>query len=148
MMQPAPTPTSTSDLWSPGSPAWKAAYWALTAAFFVTAVISTQRIRAGFLSNYAADLTCPAWLYISLRGLQGSRPKALARYVAATPEQAALVLFGGSTLTELAQIWWPRGFFAGTFDPYDVLAYAIGVGTCYVAERISMARAGARKLQP
>jgi hypothetical protein len=120
--------------------AWRVAYRLLTAVFIVTAVISIQRIRAGFLSSYAADLACPAWLYIGLRGLHGSRPTALGRYFAGTPERAALVLFGGSTLTELSQIWWPHGFFAGTYDPYDIVAYAIGVGVCYVVEKVSTIR--------
>lgn len=94
---------------------WTAAYWFLTVIFIVTAIISIRRIRAGFLSNHAADVACPAWLYIGLRGLHGQRrPSALGRYLGATPERAALVLFGGSTLTELSQIWWPKGFFAGT----------------------------------
>ena len=66
--------------------AWKVAYWLLTALFIVTAVVSTRRIPAGFLSSYAADLTCPAWLYVSLRGLHGSRPNAFGRFFARTPE--------------------------------------------------------------
>lgn len=117
---------------------WAVAYWFLTAAFVVTAFISIQGIRAGFLSNYAADLTCPAWLYIGMRGLHGSKPpNRLGRFFGATPERAAFVLFGGSTLTELSQIWWPEGFFAGTYDPYDIVAYAVGVGSCYAFEKFS-----------
>lgn len=121
--------------------AWRAAYWALTVVFIVTAVVSIQRIPAGFLSNYAADLGCPAWLYIGLRGLHGRRPNPLGRYFGATPERAALVLFGGSTLTELSQVWWPHGFFAGTYDTYDIVAYAVAVGACYVFEKVSLGRA-------
>jgi len=125
----------------PAIRAWTIAYWSLTIVFLVTAFLSIQRIPAGFLSSYAADVACPAWLYIGLRGLQGpKRPNALGRFFAATPERAAFVLFGGSTLTELSQIWWPRGIFAGTYDPYDIVAYAVGVGTCYFAEKISRSR--------
>jgi len=117
---------------------WTVAYWFLTGIFIVTAIISTQRIPAGFLSNHAADLACPAWLYIGIRGLVGPRRRsALGRYFGATPERAALVLFGGSTLTEFSQIWWPKGLFAGTYDPYDIMAYAIGVGACYAFEKVS-----------
>jgi hypothetical protein len=125
---------------APGSVrrAWTVAYWFLTAVFIVTAVISTKRIPAGFLSNYAADVACPAWLYIGLRGLHGSRPTVFGRYFGATPERAAIVLFGGSTLTELSQVWWPQGFFAGTYDPYDIVAYAVGVGVCYAFEKVSV----------
>lgn len=120
--------------------AWTVAYRVLTAVFIVTAVISTLRIPAGFLSNHAADLACPAWLYIMLRGLHGARPTGFQRFFGATPERAALVLFGGSTLTELSQIWWPHGFFAGTYDGYDIVAYAIGVGACYGFEKRSGSR--------
>ena len=123
---------------------WKVAYWGLTGLFLVTAFISIERIPAGFLSSYAADLGCPAWLYITMRGLHGARPNALGRFFAATPERAVLVLFGGSTLTELSQIWWPHGFFAGTFDPLDIVAYAVGVGVCYVFERVCLGRGGKR----
>ena len=115
--------------------AWRVAYWLLSVFFVITAVLSIQRIRAGFLSNYGADFGCPAWLYIGLRGLHGARPNALGRFFAATPERAALVLFGGSTLTELSQIWWPHGFFSGIYDSYDIVAYSIGVGACYVLEK-------------
>lgn len=122
---------------------WTVTYWLLTVVFIVTAVLSIRRIPAGFLSNYAADLACPPWLYIGLRGLHGHRgPNTLGRYFGATPERAALVLFGGSTLTELSQMWWPHGFFAGTYDPYDIVAYAIGVGACYAFEKVSLSRAG------
>ncbi len=122
--------------------AWTVAYWILTVVFLVTAFLGIQRISAGFLTNHAADLACPAWLYIGLRGLTGSRgPSTLGRFFATTPERAALLLFGGSTLTELSQIWWPHGLFRGTFDPYDILSYAIGVGACYVFEKVSVSRA-------
>ena len=56
------------------------------------------------------------------------------------------MLFGGSALTEVSQIWWPRGFFAGTYDPYDLMAYAVGLGVCYVLERVSISRLRTREL--
>lgn len=118
--------------------AWRVAYWILTAAFIVTAIISIQRVPAGFLSSYAADLTCPAWLYIGIRGLHGPRrPNMFGRFFGATPERAAGVLIGGSTLTELSQIWWPHGVFSGTYDPLDIVAYATGVGLCYIFDRFT-----------
>jgi hypothetical protein len=120
--------------------AWRLAYWLLTILFVVTAVLSIQRIPAGLLSSYGADLGCPAWLYIGLRGLHGKAPNVLGRFFAATPERAAVVVFGGSTLTELSQIWWPHGFFSGVYDPYDIVAYGIGVGVCYVLEKASLSQ--------
>jgi len=50
-------------------------------------------------------------------------------------------LFGASALTELSQFWWPQGVFSGTDDPYDIVAYAVGVGTCYAFEKASRGRA-------
>ncbi len=130
----APLPDSTRR-------AWTVAYWALTAAFLVTAFISMYRIRAGFLSNYAADLTCPAWLYLGIRGLHGARgPSRFGQVFGATPERAALVIFAGSALTEISQIWWPHGFFRGTYDPYDIVAYAAGVGIPYIVEKVTSSR--------
>ena len=118
--------------------AWAVAYWLLTATFFVTAIISIQRIPAGFLSSYAADLTCPAWLYIGIRGLHGpKRPNRLGRFFGATPERAAGFLFGGSVITEVSQLWWPHGLFRGTFDTLDIVAYGAGVGLFYFLDKIT-----------
>jgi hypothetical protein len=118
--------------------AWALAHWLLTAAFLITAFISIQRIPAGFLSSYAADLTCPAWLYIGLRGLHGpKRPNRLGRFFGATPERAAGFVFGGSALTEVSQLWWPHGLFRGTFDVLDIVAYGTGVGLCYLFDKIT-----------
>ena len=44
---------------------------------------------------------------------------------------------GVSTLTELSQVYWPRGVFAGRFDPLDILAYGCGLAVCYVADKVS-----------
>ena len=57
------------------------------------------------------------------------------RWFGRSPEIAAGSLFIGSSVSELSQIAWPRGFFAGTFDPFDFAAYGAGLLACYVAER-------------
>lgn len=59
----------------------------------------------------------------------------LQQTVGRTPEIAALSLFVASALTEVSQIYWPRGMFSGRFDPLDIAAYAAGVGACYIAEK-------------
>lgn len=38
-------------------------------------------------------------------------------------------------MTELSQYFWPHGIFAGTFDPFDILAYAVGVGVCFLFDK-------------
>jgi hypothetical protein len=94
-------------------------------------------VHAGFLTNYLADVVVPAWLYVSVRGLNPGSPGSslLRKTVGRTPESAAFILFVASTLTEISQIYWPHGLFAGRPDPYDILAYAFGVGVCYSAEK-------------
>lgn len=103
--------------------------------------MSRYRIRAGFLSNYTADLTCPAWLYIGIRGLHGpTRLSGFGRFFGATPGRAAPAISGGSGLTEFSQIWWPPGCFRGTDDPCDILAGAAGVGIPQLVEKVTTPR--------
>ena len=113
---------------------WVIAYWLLTAAFIATAALNLLQVRGGFFTSYAADLTLPAWIYIIIRGLAGRRHW-LAPSIGRTPETAAVAIFVGSTATEVSQIWWPRGFFAGRYDPWDIAAYGLGLAVCYVADR-------------
>ena len=116
---------------------WRIFYWALFAAFMFAAALNMLHVHAGFLTSYLADLVVPAWLYVNARGLKPGSPGSslLRSTVGRTPERAALILFVASTLTEVSQIYWPHGLFAGRFDPYDILAYAFGVGVCYSAEK-------------
>jgi hypothetical protein len=96
-----------------------------------------NRVRAGFITNYGADLTQPAWFYILLRDLHGSgRRKRLTRVVGSRPETAALVIFLACVATEVSQRFWPTGLFAGRFDPYDIVAYAAGTGICYALDKL------------
>jgi hypothetical protein len=119
--------------------AWIYAYWFLTAVFIGTAALNLLHVHAGFFTNYAADLAVPAWLYVIMRGLAGRRTTLFfAPWIGATPERAAIVLFVASAASELSQHWWPRGFLAGHFDPFDIAAYAIGIGSCYVFDRSSV----------
>ncbi len=57
------------------------------------------------------------------------------RIFGATPELAALFIFGGSTATEICQRIWPHGLFPGTYDPLDIAAYGISVGLCYACDK-------------
>ena len=61
----------------------------------------------------------------------------------------ALVTFGIATAIEVGQAWWHTSSTLGdltigdTCDPWDIAAYAIGVGTALVWERIAVARCAA-----
>ena len=88
-------------------------------------------ISGGFFTSYAADLTNPPWIYIRFR--RGAVIPA-ARWFGRSPERAAFGIFAVGVATELSQIYWPRGFFGGTFDPFDIAAYAVGLIVCYVVD--------------
>ena len=118
---------------------WRVAYWLLTALFVLTAVLNLMHVHGGFLTNHAADLVVPAWMYVIVRGLAGHRHR-LASVVGRSPEIAAIVLFLASTGTELSQRWWPHGIFPGRYDIWDIASYGGGLAICYVADRISDGR--------
>lgn len=119
-------------------------YWALMAAFLLTAALNMLHVRAGFLTSYLADLTVPALLYVISRGL--GRGKSLSRHglmrwIGRTPRRAAAVFFLASAATEVSQIFWPRGLFAGRFDLWDIVAYGVGLLMCYFFDNRSEGQA-------
>lgn len=117
---------------------WKLAYAMLFVIFVITAALNMLRVRAGFLTNYAADIVVPAWLYILIRGLGPTRrTNVLPRYIGTRPEVTALTFFVTSAFTEVCQFYWPKGIFAGRFDPGDIMAYAGGIGICYIFDKWS-----------
>ncbi len=118
---------------------WLVVHRALFVAFLGTAALNMLQVRGGFFTNHAADLVAPAWLYVAFRGLysEHGRRTLLQRVLGRTPEIAALSLFGASTLTEISQFHWPLGLFPGRFDPWDIVAYALGLAACYVADKRS-----------
>ena len=89
-------------------------------------------LYGGFFTSYAADLANPPWLYIVFRRGQASR---IAWWLGRSPERAGFSIFAAGAATELSQIYWPHGFFGGTFDPLDIAAYALGLIVCYLADR-------------
>jgi hypothetical protein len=115
---------------------WSIAYLLLFAAFIATGLLNMMHIRAGFITNYVADITGPAYLYIIVRSLHNPAYRTpIAMYLGSRPEITALVILGGSIATEVSQRYWPRGLFAGRYDPYDIVAYGVGVGICYVFDK-------------
>jgi hypothetical protein len=116
---------------------WRLLSWILFGAFLVAAVLNMTETAAGFATNYLADLVGPAWLYIVFRGLADPEKRnRLGRTLGATPERAATILFVGSSVTEITQVYWPAGAFAGRFDPLDIVAFAIGILPLYVADKV------------
>jgi hypothetical protein len=94
-------------------------------------------LSGGFFSSYAADLTFPAWYYIVLRR-RPSRQFRVVRWFGSSPELAASSIFVVGVISEVSQIYWPKGIFRGTFDPFDIAAYAAGLMVCYLAEKREM----------
>ena len=116
---------------------WRIAYWSLSAIFLATAALTMAHVRGGFFTSYAADLFLPPWLYIVTRRLSmpGQSSNPLLRWLGSSPELAALSIFIGSALSEVSQIFWPKGFFSGIFDPLDLVAYGVGLLTCYIVDK-------------
>lgn len=117
---------------------WLVAYCILLATFVLAAALNMLRIHGGFLTNHAADIVVPAWLYIVSRGLHEARGRhtLFQRTVGRTPEIAAVSLFVASAMTEVSQHLWPHGVFSGRFDWLDVISYAVGLAACYASDRI------------
>jgi len=115
---------------------WRLLSRVLFGAFLITAALNMTGTAAGFATDHLADLVGPAWLYVVFRGLaepaKGSR---LRQLLGASPERAAIVLFAGSTATEITQIFWPSGVFAGRFDPLDISAFALGILPLYLIDK-------------
>jgi hypothetical protein len=128
---------------------WHRVYYLLSAVFVATAALNMLHVRAGFLTNYTADIVVPAWLYVALRGYApGGRRGTLGRVFGRSPAVTALTLFAASTLTEVTQLFWPGGVFRGTFDPLDIIAFAAGLGACYLGDRILLRRLPNEELKP
>lgn len=117
---------------------WRVVSWILLGAFLMAAALNMLEISAGFATNHLADIVGPAWLYVAFRGLGDKRRQTrLGQLVGATPERAALLLFLGSTATEVSQAFWPHGVFTGFFDPWDIAAYASGIAPLYLIDRFT-----------
>ena len=121
---------------------WSVALIVLFFAFSTAAALNFLRVSGGFLTNYCADITGPAYLYIIYRELYQLKRSnnSITRFIGSTPETCALVMFTGSTFTEISQYYWPHGIFNGYFDPLDILAFAVGVGACYAFDKLSCRR--------
>lgn len=105
-------------------------------AFLAAAVLNMLHFRGGFLTNHLADVVIPALLYVIFSGLSGRpRPRYLPSVLRRFPSMLALVIFAANSVTEISQYFWPRGLFPGTFDPLDILSFAVGLLPCYLLDK-------------
>jgi hypothetical protein len=119
---------------------WAIAYWILFGCWVVGAGLFMARYNGGFLTNYLSDLTFPPYFYIHLRGLRTETrdlPNTFffKQWFGRTPERAAISIFLVGFVTELKTMVWPEGIITGTYDPYDVVAYAVGLVICYAIDK-------------
>ena len=109
--------------------------WSLFTLWIVAACLVMTHRRAGFLTNHAADLALPAWLYVIFRSTRRSSRLAWRGILTNRPPYlVAGALFVASTATEVSQYFWPHGLFHGTFDPLDIAAYGVGLAICCIAD--------------
>jgi hypothetical protein len=120
-------------------PAWTVALVFCIGISAVAAVLNMLRWRVPFLTTQAADIFCPAFLYIMTRKLSWrEKPSIVGGALGRTPEIAAGALFLASAATEISQKYYQHGLFPGTYDPWDIGAYALGVGACYLLEKFGV----------
>ncbi len=116
---------------------WNMVYWILMFCWIIGALLSMNKISAGFLSNYLSDITFPPWFYIQLRGLNrlDRRPMSgllFGNWFGLSPWRAGISIFIVGLISELLQL---KHFISGIFDINDILAYAVGLFICMVADR-------------
>ncbi len=126
---------------------WLHAERVLWGLVLLTGALNMLEIRGGFLTSHLADLVIPALLYIHLRGLCGHPLRRLVpRRVRQSSFALAGVIFLASAVTEVSQVFWPRGIFRGYFDPLDLVAFAAGIAACLVVETYLASRRRAHTL--
>ena len=122
-------------------------YWILAQRILFTiwvicGILVMQQVPAGFLTNYGADLTQPAWLYIVSRGLtHPGKRNVYSRIFGTSLELPAILIFVAGALTEFSQRYWPNGLFRGTFDPIDIVAFAVSITTVYAIDKYLVVKA-------
>jgi hypothetical protein len=61
----------------------------------------------------------------------------LLRWFGRTAERAAVSIFLVGVVTEVSQLYWPRGLFGGRFDPWDIVAYGSGLLLVYLLDDLN-----------
>src|SRR5262245_41654710 len=80
--------------------------------------LQMYRVRAGFVTNYGADLLGTVWLYAMTR----LGCTVVQRGRAASAGAVGSIIFSLCTLSEFAQ---RSQFLPGRYDPYDILAFEV-----------------------
>jgi hypothetical protein len=119
---------------------WRLAYWLLLIGWVAGALLNMMRVHGGFLTNYLADATFPAWFYIDIRGLWNSENKIprlalVGPWFGQLPGRAAISIFLVGAITEGKTFFWPAPPLGGTFDPWDIFSYGFGLIVCYYFDR-------------
>lgn len=93
-------------------------------------------VNGGLITSYGADLLGPPLLYFAFR--EGYRLAWTDRVWRLGPLASSLTVFAGCALWEWSQRYdlggTPLAIAAGRFDPFDLVAYAAGLLTCYVVD--------------
>ena len=104
------------------------------------------RVNAGILTAYGADFFGPIALYASTRS-NSTVAKWFTRRAPSPAASAAIVLIA-CVAWEWCQRFDLRGtplaITRGRFDPYDIVAYAAGVGIAFVTEKMAVRRSPER----
>ncbi len=120
--------------------------WRLTLlAAMVLGFAAENYPRPGFWSSYAFDIAGPAGAYIICRGLHYRRLSPRPVWRKFTPEVAAAFVIGFCFLLEAGQYF---GLYHGHFDPYDLVAYVVGVLPCYFVDRWSTESESTEQAEP
>jgi hypothetical protein len=118
-----------------GNTNWRITYYLVFICWLLGAMLSMFEMKAGFVTNYLADLTFPAWFYIFIRGLDKStqRPKTLklfGTWFGRSPLRAFISIFLVGFASELYTYYFPNSI--GVFDWIDIAAYFIGLLICFL----------------
>jgi hypothetical protein len=118
---------------------WSIAYWSLLCLWVLGAILFMYKIKAGLLNSYLSDVAFPPWFYIQIRGLHRKDKRLLSipvfgNWFGRSPWRAGISIFIVGLLSELWVLVWPTHLTTGTFDKYDILAYAIGLIICMAAD--------------
>lgn len=108
-------------------------------AFIGIGALQMEHVRGGVVTNYGADLVCPALLYVLAR--RGTMiPFNLLHVRAQSAVAAAFVLipcFAWELLQRYDLSGTPLAVTRGHFDPFDLIAYAVGVGAVLLPDVLS-----------
>ena len=115
---------------------WTIALYILVVLFGIAAILNMAHLHIPFITTHAADLSGPAMLFIHFRKSwqQGNRG-ILINTFGRSPEITESAFFFASAPTEISQKYYPHGIFPGSFDPWDIVSYAVGIGICYCLEK-------------